>query len=147
MRPALPRSRVTCAGLGPRQVSRTGAEERLTRGRPDSSSPCHRQAVHGPSGWGHQRVRNRRQGLAFGPMGFLMAQRVKTPPAVPETGDGLDPWVREIPRGGRNGNPLHYACLKSPVDGSLRATVRGAAKGKGSDTVEDSTVRLNQTRR
>ena len=80
-----------------KQVSRTGAEERLTPGRPDSSSPCHRQAVRGPSGWGHRRMRNRRQGLAFGPVGFPMAQQVKTPPAVPDRGDGLAPWVREIP--------------------------------------------------
>ena len=53
---------------------------------------------------------------ALGPVGFLMAQRVKTPPAMPETWEtGSIPGSGRSPEGG-NGNPLHYACLKNPVD-------------------------------
>lgn len=40
-------------------------------------------------------MRNRRQGLAFGPEGFPMAQQVKTPPAVPDRGDVGDPLEEE----------------------------------------------------
>jgi len=41
---------------------------------------------------------------------------------------GFDPWVRKIPWR-RNGNPLRYSCLESPVDrGAWQATVHGVAK-------------------
>ena len=34
--------------------------------------------------------------------------------------------------GGRNGNPLHYSCLKNPMDrGAWHATVHGVAKELG----------------
>ena len=40
----------------------------------------------------------------------------------------LDPWVRKIPRR-RNGNPLQYSCLETPMDrGAWQAIVLGVAK-------------------
>ena len=47
-------------------------------------------------------------------MGFPGGLVVKDPPAKP--GDtGLIPGLRRCP-GGRNGNPLQYSCLESPMD-------------------------------
>ena len=47
-------------------------------------------------------------------MGFPGGSVVKDPPAKP--GDtGLIPGLRRCP-GGRNGNPLQYSCLESPMD-------------------------------
>ena len=47
---------------------------------------------------------------------------------------GSIPGLRRS-RGGENGNPLQYSCLKSPMDrGVWQATVHGAAKE--SDTTE-----------
>ena len=47
-------------------------------------------------------------------MGFPGGSVVKDPPTKP--GDtGLIPALRRCP-GGRNGNPLQYSCLESPMD-------------------------------
>ena len=57
---------------------------------------------------------------------------VKNPPA--NAGDrcrrcGLDPWVRKIPFGGGNDNPLQYFCLEHSMDrGAWSAAVHGATK-------------------
>jgi len=43
---------------------------------------------------------------------------------------GLNPFVREIPREG-NGNPLQYSCLGNTMDrGAWWATVHGVAKNQ-----------------
>ena len=42
--------------------------------------------------------------------GVLVAQTVKNPPAVQET--GFDPWVREIPWR----REWQYSCLENPMD-------------------------------
>ena len=52
----------------------------------------------------------------------FVAQLVKNPPAMEET--GFDSWIRKTP-GERNGNTLQYSCLGNPMDrGAWRATVR-----------------------
>ena len=44
---------------------------------------------------------------------------------------GFNPWVRKIPPGEGNGNPLQYSCLGNPMDrGAWRATVHGVAKSR-----------------
>ena len=56
----------------------------------------------------------------------LVAQVVKNPPAMQETGFG--PWVGKIPWR-RNDNPLQYSCLENSMDrGAERAAVHGAAE-------------------
>jgi len=63
----------------------------------------------------------------------LVAQKVKSPPAMQETsaGDsGLIPGSGRSPGGG-NGNPLQYSCLKNPVDrGAWQATIHGVEKSQ-----------------
>ena len=57
--------------------------------------------------------------------GVLVAQTVKNPPAVQET--GFDPWVREIPWR----REWQYSCLENPTDGGAWwATVRGVTKSQ-----------------
>ena len=57
-----------------------------------------------------------------------MAQMVKNPPTMRET--CLIPESGRSPGEG-NGNPLHYSCLKNPVNGGAwRATVHGVAKSR-----------------
>ena len=59
----------------------------------------------------------------------LVAQLVKNPPAMQET--GFNSWIRKIPWR-RNGNPLQYSCLENSMDrGEWQARVRGIP---GSDT-------------
>ena len=60
-----------------------------------------------------------------------MAQRVKSQPAMQETGDaGAIPGSGRSPGGG-HGNPLQYPCLESPRDrGARPATVHGVAESR-----------------
>ena len=52
---------------------------------------------------------------------------VKNLPAMQET--QFDPWVRKIPLGEGNGNPLQYSCLgkKNPMNRALWATAHDLA--------------------
>ena len=53
----------------------------------------------------------------------LVAQPVKNPSAMQETGD------RSLGQEEGNGSPLHYSCLGNPTDKRpWQATVRGIAK-------------------
>ena len=59
----------------------------------------------------------------------LMAQQLKNPPAMQETGDmGLIPGSgRSL--GGGNDNPLQYSCLENPMDrGAWLTIVQRVAK-------------------
>ena len=61
------------------------------------------------------------------PVVTSLAQLVKNLPACRRP--TFDPWVREIPSGGGNGNPLQYSCLENPRDrGAWRAIVQGIAE-------------------
>ena len=44
----------------------------------------------------------------------LVAQMVKNLPVMQET--GFNPWVRKIPGGEGNGNPLQYSCLRNAMN-------------------------------
>ena len=75
-----------------------------------------------------------------------MAQQVKNPSAMQDTGD-----TSSIPGSGRspgagNGSPLQYSCLKNPMDrGAWQATVhrgRGRA-GEGGSQESETTERLS----
>ena len=63
-------------------------------------------------------------------LGFPGGSVVKNPPAMQEA---QEMWVQSLDqedsRGGGNGNPLHYSCLKCLMNrGAWRATVHGVAK-------------------
>ena len=59
----------------------------------------------------------------------LVAQMVKTLPAMPETHIQF-PGLGRSPREG-NGNPLQYSCLENSMDkGAWWATVHGVAKSQ-----------------
>ena len=58
----------------------------------------------------------------------LVAQMVKNPPAIWETGS--IPWLGRFPGGG-HGNPLQYSCLENPMDRiAWQATVHGVTKSQ-----------------
>ena len=58
-----------------------------------------------------------------------MAQAVKSLPAMQET--RVQSLSREESPGEGNGDPLHYSCLKKPMDGGAwQATVHGVAKSQ-----------------
>ena len=58
----------------------------------------------------------------------LVAQTVKNPPAMQET--GFNPGSGRSLEGG-NGNPLQYSCLGNPMDREVwRATVHGITKSQ-----------------
>ena len=65
-------------------------------------------------------------------MGFSGGSVVRNPPA--NAGDAED--TGSVPGSGRspgegNGNPLHYTCLKNPMDrGAWRATLHGVTKNR-----------------
>ena len=72
-------------------------------------------------------------------MGFQGGAVIKNTPAnAGDTGDvGLSPGLgRSL--GERNGNPLQYSCLGSPMDrGAWQATVHGVAKKVRHDLVTE----------
>ena len=64
-------------------------------------------------------------------MASPVAQRVKNPPAMQETGDAGS--IPELGRsfGGGNGIPLQYSCLKNPMDrGAYQAKIHGLQSQK-----------------
>ena len=63
-------------------------------------------------------------------MGFPGGSVVKNPLAKHET-NSIPWWVKPLPPGEGNGNPLQYSCLGNPMDrGAWLTAVHGVVKGR-----------------